>query len=186
MNKLEYVASQVDIIDYYDKYIGPLNHKYGDKTWHQVKVVVCPLHNDHDASFGLMTDRHNRSIKRYHCFGCGASGNVVNLYKNITYLQTGKNLSLLEAADELAKLYNVKVDSSVLSSIDDTVMGYISEGASKTEDLLSNTSRPSVRNYLRNFNKLVTFSEQPQVNVQSVIRNYDKLNSQYKEALYLK
>lgn len=186
MNKMDYVASQIDLIDYYDKYIGPLNHKYGDKSWHQVKVVVCPLHNDHDASFGLMRDRHNKDIQRYHCFGCGATGNIINLYKNITYLQKGKNLTLEQSADALAILYNIKIDKQILSEQDDSIMGYINEGTTKTEELILNKNRPSVRNYLRNFNRIVALTENKDIDPQIIIRNYDRINSQYKEALYHK
>lgn len=182
MNIINYVAAHASIIDYYDNQIGVLNQKYKEKSWQTVKVVVCPLHNDHDASLGLMRDRNNKGVLRYHCFGCGATGTVVNLHQHITKQKTGKTLSLLEAARELATLYNIEVDEDSLDSVDTSISSYYAERTTSTEDILANSMRPSIRNYQRNFQKLRR-AKDAGIDNGALIQNYDKLNSAYKEAL---
>lgn len=38
----------------------------------------CPLHNEKTGSFYWFKDKNN-----YHCFGCGAHGDAINLYQNL-------------------------------------------------------------------------------------------------------
>ena len=181
MNIITYVASKMSLVEYYDKSIGPLHLKYSEKSWRSVKVVVCPLHNDHDASFGIMKDRNNRDIMRYHCFGCGKSGNVVNLHQQMTQQRTGKTLTVLEAARELAAMYQIEIDEEALNAIDDSITTYYAERTTVTEDLVANKFRPTVRNYQRNFMKLRK-AQEAGMEVTALIQNYDNLNKAYKEA----
>ncbi len=39
---------------------------------------VCPLHNEKTASFVWY-----KNTNSFHCFGCGKSGDVINLYQNL-------------------------------------------------------------------------------------------------------
>jgi DNA primase catalytic core len=52
---------------------------------------LCPFHQERTPSFHVMPER-----RRYHCFGCGASGDV------FTFLEKKENLTFLEAAERLA------------------------------------------------------------------------------------
>ena len=52
-------------------------------------MALCPFHNDHHPSL-LVADDH------YHCFACGAHGDVINLAANLF------GLSLYDAARKLA------------------------------------------------------------------------------------
>jgi DNA primase len=58
----------------------------------------CPFHDEKTASFSL-----NEKKQIYYCFGCGASGSVVN------FLMQYERLSFPEAIEELASMQGVQV-----------------------------------------------------------------------------
>lgn len=185
MNYIEYVAINADMITYYDKEVGKLAEKYRDKSWRDVKVVVCPLHNDHDASFGLLTDRAHRNMKRYHCFGCGAHGNIIDLHRELVKQNEGRNLTSLESARELAKMFDIDISEDELDAISDSIIATMTEEKERVSLLLANRTRPSVRNYQKNFKQLRNAKEKG-ASADTLIYNYDKLNLAYKEALIRK
>ena len=51
-------------------------------------VGLCPFHDEKTGSFNV-----NVSNNYYHCFGCGASGNV------LSYVMEAKGFSFLEAVE---------------------------------------------------------------------------------------
>ncbi len=56
----------------------------------------CPFHEDKDPSFYVVPDK-----QIYHCFGCGAGGNVFN------FLMQYENLTFGDALEMLAKRYGI-------------------------------------------------------------------------------
>ena len=56
--------------------------------------ICCPFHGEKTASLRLYTDY-------FHCFGCGAHGDIIN------FVQRLKNISALEAVKELADLTGI-------------------------------------------------------------------------------
>jgi DNA primase len=56
----------------------------------------CPFHEDKDPSFYVVPDK-----QIYHCFGCGAGGNVFN------FLMQYENLTFRDALEMLAKRYGI-------------------------------------------------------------------------------
>ncbi len=60
---------------------------------------ICPFHNDKGPSLSISQDK-----QLYHCFGCGASGNVVGFIMQI------RNLDYVDAIRYLADRANVKVE----------------------------------------------------------------------------
>jgi hypothetical protein len=56
-------------------------------------VGLCPFHDDHYPSFAVYSGKGN-----FHCFGCGAHGDV------ITFLQRVEHLSFRQALGELERL----------------------------------------------------------------------------------
>jgi DNA primase len=58
----------------------------------------CPFHEDKDPSFYVVPDK-----QIYHCFGCGAGGNVFN------FLMQYENLTFRDALEMLAKRYGVEL-----------------------------------------------------------------------------
>jgi len=60
-------------------------------------VGLCPFHAEKTPSF------HIREDKFYHCFGCGASGNV------ISFVMRSRGLGFSEAVEELARRLGIAV-----------------------------------------------------------------------------
>lgn len=60
--------------------------------------ACCPFHNEKSPSFSVAPDK-----QFYHCFGCGAHGNV------ISFLMDYDRLEFVEAIEELARIHGVDV-----------------------------------------------------------------------------
>lgn len=78
----EIIKQSVNMIDVATRYGLRLNRK---------NAVCCPFHNEKTASFKLYANN-----KKYHCFGCGADGDVISFvmsYFNISYGQAIARLS---------------------------------------------------------------------------------------------
>lgn len=61
-------------------------------------VACCPFHGEKSPSFHVSQDK-----QFYHCFGCGASGNV------ISFLMEYDRLDFLDTIEELASMYSLDV-----------------------------------------------------------------------------
>ncbi len=82
---------RVDIVDIIDSHV-PLKKTGSNYT------ARCPFHNEKSPSFNV-----NRNKQFYHCFGCGAGGNV------ISFLIEFNHLSFVEAIEELATAAGVEI-----------------------------------------------------------------------------
>ena len=80
---LEDILSRVDIVELIGSYI-PL--KRAGRNY----KATCPFHHEKTPSFMVSPDR-----QIYHCFGCGAGGNVFK------FLMEFKNISFVEAVEEI-------------------------------------------------------------------------------------
>lgn len=81
---IEEVRSRTDIVDVISQYVKL--HKRGSNY-----VGLCPFHNEKTGSFTVSAGK-----QMYHCFGCGAGGNV------ITFLMNYENATFPEVLQELA------------------------------------------------------------------------------------
>ena len=59
---------------------------------------LCPFHDEKSPSFNV-----NPALNMFHCFGCGASGDV------ITFVRDHEHLSFVEAVEHLAGRYGVQL-----------------------------------------------------------------------------
>ena len=66
--------------------------------------ICCPFHSERTASLKLYDDS-------FHCFGCGAGGDVIEFYKQYKRLDSSG-----KAARELAQLFHVHVDGIRLTA----------------------------------------------------------------------
>ena len=66
--------------------------------------MVCCLHDDHDPSLGVIKSKQG---EKFHCFGCGAWGDIVDLHIRVSKKFKRKSLSREEALKELCSLFSV-------------------------------------------------------------------------------
>ena len=64
-------------------------------------LALCPFHNEKTPSFNINPDN-----QYYHCFGCGASGDV------ISFVQNHENVDFVDAVKMLADRYGVVIQES--------------------------------------------------------------------------
>ncbi len=65
---------------------------------------LCPFHSEKTPSFSVSEQK-----QVYHCFGCGASGSVINFVSNI------ENLSFVEAVKFLGDMYGIRVEDTAFT-----------------------------------------------------------------------
>ncbi|MFW6071405.1 MAG: DNA primase [Candidatus Bipolaricaulota bacterium] len=88
---IDNIRKKADIVELISRYV---NLKKSGKSY----KGVCPFHEDNDPSLTVDPEK-----KLWHCFGCGAGGDVFNFLMKI------ENLSFPDAARELASEVGVKV-----------------------------------------------------------------------------
>lgn len=94
---IEEVRTKNDIVDVISGYVRI--QKKGSSYF-----GLCPFHNEKSPSFSV-----SGSKQMYHCFGCGAGGNV------ITFLMEYENYSFQEALQELARRAGVELPQAEYS-----------------------------------------------------------------------
>ncbi|MCH5343713.1 MAG: DNA primase [Acetatifactor sp.] len=94
---VEEVRMKNDIVDVVSGYVKL--QKKGSSFW-----GLCPFHNEKSPSFSVSGDR-----QMYHCFGCGAGGNV------FTFLMNYENFTFPEAIRALAERAGVQLPEAELS-----------------------------------------------------------------------
>ena len=82
-NFIEQLKSKNDIADIVSKYVSL--EKKGGKLWGR-----CPFHNEKTPSFTINSDG-----QYYHCFGCGASGDVIKFIQEIESIDFMEAVKLL-------------------------------------------------------------------------------------------
>ena len=65
-------------------------------------MVSCPFHNDRTPSMKV--------DKRFHCFGCGAGGDVIDFVSRLY------GISSLEAAKKIALDFGISYDANLMAS----------------------------------------------------------------------
>lgn len=84
------LSERVDIVDIISRYV-PLTKRTGSNL-----VGLCPFHNEKTPSFSV-----SPSKQFYHCFGCGAGGDV------ITFMMKVEGLDFLSAVERLCQIANI-------------------------------------------------------------------------------
>lgn len=105
-------SSYFPILEYYKLFVQPMNpSRYKIKN---EKMMVCPLHNDHDPSMGIMESKSRGEV--YHCFGCGSWGDVVDLHIGVMKRLKGIYMSYDEALRDLCRIFSVNYEDIPKSS----------------------------------------------------------------------
>jgi hypothetical protein len=103
--KLEGLSKYFPIEDYYRKAIIPIDKRRFHIS--SSNKMICPLHNDHDPSLGVIVTNGKET---FHCFGCNAWGDVVDLHILIAKKYYKRYLNREEAIKELCRLFKVNED----------------------------------------------------------------------------
>jgi len=99
MNIFSYIKTKIQILDVISEYT---NLKRTGNYW----KGSCPFHNEKTASFTVSPHK-----EIFYCFGCHTGGDV------ITFISKVENCSQLEAAQHLAKTYQIELPSSLSKEI---------------------------------------------------------------------
>lgn len=78
--------------------VALINSRIPLKRSGQNYMACCPFHNEKTPSFSVSPTR-----QMYHCFGCGASGSIINFLINY------ENLEFKEAVEALAAIEGVEI-----------------------------------------------------------------------------
>lgn len=88
---IEEIRNSNDIVDIVSQYV--ILKRSGRNFF-----GLCPFHKEKSPSFSVSPDK-----QIFHCFGCGAGGNVISFISKI------ENLSFKESIEELAERANIKL-----------------------------------------------------------------------------
>jgi DNA primase len=91
---IEKIRNTIDIVDVVSEYV---QLKKQGKNY----FGLCPFHGENSPSFSVSTEK-----QIYHCFGCGAGGNV------FSFLMEIEGLSFLESVKQAASRTNVELPES--------------------------------------------------------------------------
>jgi len=89
---IEKIRTESDIVDVISEYIQLTKR---GRNW----FGLCPFHNENTPSFSVSEDK-----QIFHCFGCGAGGNV------ITFVMDIENVSFPEAVSKLGERIGIHID----------------------------------------------------------------------------
>ena len=96
------------ILDYYRKFVIPMNPKryFIEKG----KLMVCPIHNDHDPSLGLI--KGNNGSEVVHCFGCNyVAKSIVKFHQDVARVRQRRLISEDESVHELCNIFGIDYGS---------------------------------------------------------------------------
>lgn len=108
------------IEEYYRRVVQPINKHFKIVNSGSKVMMVCPFHNDHDPSLGIVKKKSGEEL--CHCFGCNYWGDIVKVHQNIVKKYQARYISPEDSLVELCKIFDVNRDSlpvEDLSSIED-------------------------------------------------------------------
>ena len=91
---IDELLSKIDIVEVINTVVQLKKHGSGYKG-------LCPFHAENTPSFNVSSTK-----QFYHCFGCGASGDVIK------FLREHDGLTFIEAIEKLAVQANMEVPKS--------------------------------------------------------------------------
>jgi DNA primase len=82
--RIEKIKREIAVESVIDKYLEL-------KPSGSALMGLCPFHEDHYPSFAVYSEKRN-----FHCFGCGAHGDVLNFLQRVEHLSFRQALDMLE------------------------------------------------------------------------------------------
>lgn len=99
---------------YYNKFVHSLGGKYLNNSFSKDKMCICPFHDDNDASLGLINDKIDKDVRIFHCFGCGASGDIVQFHRRFIYKTEKRSISVETASREVATIFGIVINEQAI------------------------------------------------------------------------
>ncbi|HCW92338.1 MAG TPA: DNA primase [Flexistipes sinusarabici] len=129
---LEEILERVDIAEYISQFVDL------KKTGNSFKGL-CPFHDERTPSFSVTPEK-----KLYHCFGCGAAGNVVG------FAMKYHNLDFVDAMKMLCERYNIVFEKRERPKHYNEIFEIHNELLIRSkQDLLANTGRHALEYMLK-------------------------------------
>ena len=103
-NALEqYLIDHVSIPEYFNRFLA--NKEKGIAELHEETstATLCPFHDDVNPSF-----RYWKPKRFFMCFGCGVSGDVINLHRLVLQRAARVKIARETAVKDLCRIYNIK------------------------------------------------------------------------------
>ena len=97
---LEELSQKIDLVEYASRTVD------FEKNYRNIHFAICPFHSEKTASLVVYEDTQS-----FHCYGCGATGNIY------TWIQLTENLSFGQAVRKVAELTNSEISEYVESEI---------------------------------------------------------------------
>ncbi|MEJ5230425.1 MAG: CHC2 zinc finger domain-containing protein, partial [Pseudothermotoga sp.] len=132
---IERIKREVDIVQVISQYVSL--QKVGSSY-----RGLCPFHSEKTPSFHV-----NPTLKLYHCFGCGASGDVIKFVQEI------EHISFQEALQKLGQMVNIKVDTDDRYSEKERYTSLLSRVHEEYKRQLRQSSNVLEYLYARGFNQ---------------------------------
>lgn len=108
-----------NIPDYYRIKVAPLMGKFKRYSFDKDRMVICPFHDDHDPSLGIIKHKFLNKVMIYHCMGCGSAGTIVRFHQRIERQYHKRDISDKESCIELCSIFGIPVpDDDVFNSED--------------------------------------------------------------------
>ena len=121
------------VTDYYDRFVHKLEDKYAKSSFTRDKLVLCPFHGDINPSMGLIKDKQDKQVEVFHCFGCGASGDIVKFHRRFVNISEQRNITLEVASKEVAQIYGIEINEE---EIQDRLNNLLGERETEVEQML--------------------------------------------------
>ncbi|MFN3283917.1 MAG: DNA primase, partial [Pseudothermotoga sp.] len=106
---VEKIKREIDIVEVISRYVSL--QKVGSSY-----RGLCPFHSEKTPSFHV-----SPTLKLYHCFGCGASGDVIK------FIQEIEHVSFQEALHKLGQMVNIEVNLDTKQSAKEKYIHFLSK-----------------------------------------------------------
>lgn len=106
---IEKIKREIDIVEVISRYVSL--QKVGSSY-----RGLCPFHSEKTPSFHV-----SPTLKLYHCFGCGASGDVIK------FIQEIEHVSFQEALHKLGQMVNIEVNLDAKQSAKEKYIDFLSK-----------------------------------------------------------
>ena len=107
------IEKRIPIDVYFNKYIKPLKKNLNELSEANPRSC-CPFHDETDPSFSYWSPK-----RKFHCFGCGVSGNIVRLHQLKCFNYERRKLDTQEAIAELVSMFQLMDLPSVVEKVEE-------------------------------------------------------------------